>query len=150
MKVGELCIREVVMAEREETVREAAARLRDMHVGCLVVSEERADGRYPIGIVTDRDLVIAVAAAEVGHARALRVDDVMTRDLIVARTDEDVHDAVSRMREHGVRRLPIIDRQGRLEGILAFDDLVEWMAEQLGDLAKLIAREQRQERARGG
>lgn len=146
MKVGELENREVVFATPDEDLVTAARRMREMHVGSLVVVEEQPDGRYPVGIVTDRDLIVAVVAHDLGHARALAVSDVMSAPPTTAREEDDVSDAVRTMRRRGVRRLPVVDRDGRLSGILAFDDLVEWVAEQLGDLVRLIAREQRRER----
>lgn len=144
MKVGELCTRTVVVARPHEPVIIGGRRMRDLHVGCLVVVDDRQDGLHPVGIVTDRDLLSALVGEHAdGEQRAL--EDVMTRDLLVARETDDVNDALERMRARGVRRLPVVDRRGVLQGILAFDDLVEWMGEQLADLAKLVSNEQRRE-----
>lgn len=76
MNVGELCTREVIIAQRDTSVVEAAQRMRTYHVGNLVVVEDETNGRRPIGIVTDRDIVIAVVAAGV-NPEALKVGDIM-------------------------------------------------------------------------
>lgn len=149
MKTGELCIREVVIATPEEDVGDAARRMITLHVGSLVVTEEVDGGRRPVGMVTDRDLVAAMVANEVGHARSLTVSDVMSKELVTATDDEDVFDSLQRMRAHGVRRLPVVDPRGLLVGILTFDDLVEWLGEQLSELTRLVQSEQRHERSRG-
>jgi CBS-domain-containing membrane protein len=148
MRSGELCTREVVTAREHEPLRDVARRMTDLHVGCLVVVEPVDDGRVrPIGIVTDRDLVRVVALGEVGHARELQTGDVMSRELLVGREDEPAFEALDRMRTRGVRRLPIVDAQQCLLGLLTMDDLLEWISGGLTDLVRLVAREQHNERA---
>lgn len=144
MTVGELCTRTVAIAEGDEHLLEAGRRMRDRHVGCLVVVEEADDGRHPIGMVTDRDLLLALVGGE--PAEGLRLADIMSWDLLTAHERDDVGQALERMRSRGVRRLVVIDDAGTLQGVLAYDDLVEWVAEQLTELAKLVATEQRHER----
>lgn len=146
MTVGELCTRKVVIAGGDERLLEAGRRMRDRHVGCLVIVEEAEDGRHPIGIVTDRDVLSALVGVDPRRVAELRIADIMSWDLLTAREGDDVSGALERMRSRGVRRLVVIDDKGVLQGILAYDDLVEWVAEQLGELAKLVATEQRHER----
>lgn len=147
MLVGELCNRTVVIAHAGEGVLDAARRMRDLHVGTLVVVDETERGRVPVGIVTDRDLLFAIASADRERALALRLGELASWDLITATEREHVSEALERMRAHGVRRLPVVDAHGALVGILAYDDLVEWIGEQIGDLARLVAREEKRERA---
>jgi CBS domain-containing protein len=146
MTVGSVCNREVVFVTRATAVPEAARLMREYHVGDLVVIEERNGRRLPVGIVTDRDLVIEVLAAGVEPDRVC-VGDVMSGELVQAGEDDDLLDTIRRMREHGVRRLPVVDAGGALTGILSVDDLIDLLAEQVTDLAGLIGREQRRERA---
>jgi CBS domain-containing protein len=146
MKVGELCTRAVAIAHAGEHLLVAARRMRGLHVGCLVVVEDAGEGRRPVGIVTDRDLLMAIADSDPTPLEALCLSDVMTSDLITAAEDDDVADALDRMRQRGVRRLPVVDTRGVLLGILAYDDLVEWIGEQIGALARLVDKEQRRER----
>lgn len=146
MKLGELCNRSVVIADREESVRDAARRMRDHHMGCLVVVERSGDIVRPIAMVTDRDLVVSVLADEREHLRELSLKDVMSRPLLAAREDEELYDVVQRMRARGVRRVPVTDAEGRLQGIFTLDDILELVSEQLEGLVGIVQREQRRER----
>lgn len=145
--IGELCGRTVWMAFPGESVLDAARRMRDQHVGCLVVVEEREGERIPIGMLTDRDIAVRVVAAGEDSAMTY-VADAMSRDLVRAREAEPLEDVVSRMRAFGVRRVPVVDRHDALQGIVSFDDLLEHLGGQLGELARLFAREQERESAR--
>ena len=146
MTVGEFCNRQVVIARRDESLAEAARRIRDFHVGTLIVVDEQAGRRIPVGILTDRDLVVSVLAGDGRDVDALNVGDVMTRELVMAQEDENLLEALKKMRSFGVRRLPVVNHSGGLEGILTFDDLVDLVAEELSDLSHLVSREQKRER----
>jgi CBS domain-containing protein len=148
MDASELCMRTVVIAHAEERVLDAARRMMDLHVGSLVLVEEVDGGRRPTGIVTDRDLLFAVVRAEPQLLEELRLDRYVRRDLVTARESDSVSAVLDRMRERGVRRVPVVDDGGMLIGILAYDDLVDWVAEQVGSLSTLASREQKNERAR--
>lgn len=137
MTAGELCIRRVITADRDETVVDAARRLAEENVGDLVVVE---DGDRPIGIVTDRDLVASALACGTPESLALRVGEVMS-DLVTAYDDEPVETVLAVLRTRKIRRLPIIDRSGALQGILTLDDMVGWIREQLDDAAAVIERQ---------
>jgi len=142
MTVGELCSKAVVTADPDETIPVAARRMRDRHVGALVVS----DGTNPIGVLTDRDIVVSAVAQSPDRLDVLLVRDVMTRDLVTARANEPIEEALRRMRARGVRRLPVVAGDGRIEGLIALDDILDFMADELTQLAGLVAREQKVER----
>ena len=144
MPVGEICNRDVVVAERTLSAREAAQLMRSRHVGDLVVVEE-ADGRtHPVGIVTDRDIVVEVVAAGV-NPDALTVADLIGPELITVSESEGVYEAFFYMRSKGVRRMPVVDREGGLVGIVTLDDLLSLLAEEMSELAKLVSRERQRE-----
>ena len=148
MNAGELCNREVVFAYRDTRLAEAARMMREHHVGSLVVVVDRLSERVPVGILTDRDIVVAVVAKEL-DPRTLAVGDVMTRELLTIREQDDISDALRLMRDKGVRRVPVVTHSGALAGILTIDDLLELAAEELGDFARTIDRERvRETRAR--
>lgn len=147
MTIGESCNRHVVIARRDESLAEAARRMRDLHVGALVVADEQDGRRIPVGVLTDRDLVVSVLAGGRGDPEALTVGAVMTAQPVTAREGEDLLDALKKMRSFGVRRLPIVNEGGGLEGIVTFDDVVSVLAEELSDLSDLMVREQKRERA---
>lgn len=142
MNIGELCNREVVLAYPDESLIDAARRMREHHVGTLVVvSGEAAAQRRPVGIITDRDIVVQVLAKDPDDLSRLDVGDVMSFKLVTAKESESPDEVMTRMRRNGVRRVPVIDAEGALIGILALDDLLEFMAERLEELAKLVSRE---------
>ena len=145
MPVGEVCNREVVIMDRGESILDAARLMRDQHVGDVVVVEDGEGGPVPVGVLSDRDIVVEVLAKEVALG-AVTVGDVMSTRLLVAREADGVLDTIKGMRTHGVRRAPVVDGAGVLVGILALDDLVELIAEQLTDLVGLLATEFRHER----
>lgn len=147
MKTGAVCNREVVFVERNASIVEAAQRMRAHHVGDLVVVEEINGRRSPVGIVTDRDLVVEVLAEGVKLDEVV-VGDVMSHELATANEDDDLFDTVKRMRAKGIRRLPVVDRTGALAGIVTVDDLLDLLAEQVSDLARIVQREQTRERER--
>jgi CBS domain-containing protein len=144
MRVGEVCNRDVVIMDRNKPISEAARLMRHHHVGDVVVVEERSGQRYPVGILTDRDLVVEVLANEVAP-ESLLVGDVMSFDLITTREEESLLEAIKRMRDKGIRRMPVIAANNTLIGIITMDDLLDLIAEQLADLVVLIGREQRRE-----
>jgi CBS domain-containing protein len=128
---------------------EAARLMRNHHVGSIVVVQETDAGRVPIGMLTDRDIVIGVVAAEV-DARTLSVGEVMSTDLVCVREQDSVFDALRAMRGRGIRRVPVTDAGGALAGILAVDDVLEIISEQLRDIVRAIGSERTHEtRTRG-
>lgn len=144
MTVGETCVRAVVTALRSETIPEAARRMRDRHVGALVVVGE--DDRRPVGVLTDRDIVVSAVAQSPEKLTSLLVGDVMSTDLVTALPAESVTEALKRMRAHGIRRLPVVDATGQLHGLLAADDIVEVVSSELATMASIVTREQAHER----
>lgn len=144
MPIGELCIRQVVVTARKTSVLEAAKLMRQHHVGDVVVTDDISGRCVPVGIVTDRDIVLEVLAQEL-DATSLTAGDIMTGDLITVRENDGVLQTIQLMRAKGARRAPVVDSQGVLVGIVSVDDFVELLAEELSQLAKLIAKEQKLE-----
>ena len=130
---------------KDSLVQDAARLMRAHHVGDLVVAEERDGRRIPIGILTDRDIVIEVIAEGVDLS-SVAIGDVMSFKLLTAREEDDTFDTIKAMQTKGVRRLPVVDKQGRLVGIVTIDDLIDLLAETLMDVAQLIAYERRREK----
>lgn len=149
MGLSEICNRSVVVTAGKTSVQEASRLMREHHVGSLVVVEDTSRGRRPVGIVTDRDVVIEVVAAGVDPA-TVTVGEIMGPELVTAREADEPWDTIRVMRERGVRRIPVVGDDGLLVGIVTVDDLLEILAEQLDGLAKVISAEQRREaRSRG-
>ncbi len=144
MPVGEICTREVTVIRRDETVMEAAKLMRQHHVGSILVVEDRNGVQIPVGIVTDRDLVVEVMAPELDH-RVITVGDIMTQELFTVKDSVDTFEAIQYMRSKTVRRLPVVDEAGGLVGILTLDDVLELLAEEMLDLSKLVGYERKKE-----
>ena len=141
MNAGEICNREVVITRRDMRLGEAAKLMADYHVGSLVVVVDRERERVPIGIITDRDLTLAVLAKGV-DPRTLEVGEVMSGELVTVREEDSVTEVLRIMRERGVRRVPVLATDGALVGIVTIDDVLDIVAEQLRDVVRAIAREQ--------
>lgn len=136
MRIDRLYTRNVVGTTRNATIAEAAAAMRKFHVGTLLVMDDE-NGDQPAGIVTDRDIVMQ-AVADGLAPNQVYVGEVMTP--IVASVDEgaDVHEALERMREAGVRRLLVTQANGAIAGILSADDIVDGLAADLTSLARAV------------
>jgi len=141
MNIGEICNREVVFAHRDTRLVEAARLMREHHVGSLVIVVDRLSERVPVGILTDRDIVVAVVAKEL-DARGLTVGDVINAGgVLVVREQDSLPDALRLMREKGVRRVPVVTKSGALAGIVAIDDVLELVADELHDLVRTVGQE---------
>lgn len=146
MPVSEICNREVVIVKPADSALDAARLMRQHHVGDVVVVEERGGQRIPVGVVTDRDLVVELLAPEL-DAKAITVGDFMTPELATVKENTGVFESIAYMRNKGVRRLPVVNESGGLVGILTLDDLLDLLAEELQVVAKLIKHEQKKEMA---
>lgn len=144
MPVGEICNREVIVVQPNSTVLEAARLMRQRHVGDVLVVTERGGMRVPVGIVTDRDLVVETLAPNL-DPETITVGDIMVAELVTVKEDTGVYEAIEYMRARGVRRLPVVNGSDRLVGIITLDDLLELLAEELLALAKLVKHEQKKE-----
>jgi predicted transcriptional regulator len=138
LTAGDLCTRETVCVPRTTSLIDAARLMRERHVGSLVIADEQPEGRVPAGVITDRDLVTAVLAPDV-DVHALRVEDVMSTELVAVQEQTSVLDALAAMRAKGVRRLVVVDMRGLLQGVLALDDVIEVFAEQMQAVARALA-----------
>ena len=144
MPISEICNREVIIVQRDSTILEAAKLMRQHHVGDVVVVKDRGGVRVPVGVVTDRDLVVEIMAPELNQM-VITVGDIMAPDLVTVKDNTGVFEAIQYMRAKGVRRLPVVNDGGGLVGILTLDDLLELLAEELLALAKLVRHEQKKE-----
>jgi CBS domain-containing protein len=146
MTVGDICKRDVVIAPKTELVVDAAKRMRTSHVGALVVIDNRQGQHVPIGIVTDRDIVICAVAGDPDHINYLSVGEVMSPDLVTAEEEDSIEAALKKMHQYGIRRLPVVDWNGLLVGILTLDDVLRYLTSQQSELVQLVAAEQQHER----
>jgi CBS domain-containing protein len=135
-----LCTREVASCGPQTSIVEAAERMRALHAGDLVVVREEGGVRIPVGMLTDRDIVLAVVSPGAA-AQTLYAGDVMSAPTVVAHGADDIWLLAKRMRLHGVRRLPVVGDDGGLMGIVTLDDLLHAAANLLDELRLIAARQ---------
>lgn len=136
MTVRDLAREEVVTAPPEATVRELAGKMKEETVGCVVVVE---DGK-PVGIVTDRDIVVRTLARE-KEPSDFDARDLMTEDLVTVEEKAGLYDLLRGMSEEAVRRIPFVDSLGDLVGIITLDDVIVLLAGELEELSAVIESE---------
>ncbi|MDE3195598.1 MAG: CBS domain-containing protein [Acidobacteriota bacterium] len=144
MTLGEICTRRAIIAPRETLVGDIARLMRERHTGDVVITETHEGRRVPVGIVTDRDLVMEVLAQNCSPAE-LSAADIMDGTLVSGKESDGIFETIQLMRSARVRRLPVVDATGALVGVVSLDDLLELLAEELGDLVTLIRQERRKE-----
>lgn len=146
MLTGEYCNRDVVMVARNDSIVKAAKLMREYHVGNVIVIDINNNNHIPVGILTDRDIIVGILAKEIPIDDVV-VDDVASHRLITASESDDLMMTIKRMRTHGIRRTPVVNDSGNLIGILSIDNILDVITEQLMDIDQLISIEQRREKA---
>jgi len=144
--LGELGTPIVVTAPPETTAARAAQMMRTHHVGSLVIVASGAASSRPLGIVTDRDLVLAVMAEGL-DAALFTVGDIMSTQPVCADEQSSLLDAVALMREHSLRRLPVLDAAGRVVGVLTLEDVLDALAREFVDLTLALRAARDRERS---
>ncbi|CAM3026111.1 CBS domain protein [Legionella steigerwaltii] len=144
MRVGEYCNRDVVVINGNESVKNAAKLMRSYHVGDLVLVEEHKNQKVPIGIVTDRDLVVEVMAAGV-KPESLLVRDILTEPFSSVFENDSLFDALEIMHSRKIRRLPVINEDKTLIGIITLDDLIEILTETMTHIVDVVKLQQKKE-----
>jgi CBS domain-containing protein len=144
MTIREICNRSVVCGTRDMSAVDAAKLMRQHHIGNVVVVDRLHGDRRPIGVVTDRDIVVEVVAAGLDPA-TLKLGDMLLGRLVTAEESTSYAETIRLMALHGVRRLPVVDSTGVLVGIVSVDDLLPQLASPLAAIADLAGRSRRYE-----
>jgi CBS domain-containing protein len=144
MRVSEYCNREVVVLEQDESVTEAARIMREYHVGDVVVVRTQQGRNFPVGILTDRDIALEIVAKS-ADPQNVSARDAMSYELVTVNEDDDLMHAIEIMRDKGIRRLPVIDLDEALVGILTIDDVLDLLSEVFVDIVHLFDRQRRRE-----
>ncbi len=148
MKVGRICERRAVTISAEEALPTAARMMREQHIGYLVVVGPESSGELPrpIGVLTDRDIVVTVVAKE-ADPRELTAGDIMNVEPVTVGESDSIESALQLMRRVGVRRVPVVGRAGELAGVLSLDDVIDALAAEIANVAGAIRNERRVEGA---
>lgn len=134
MTIGSLMTKKVVALKPQDTVATAARLMREKRVGCILILDKE---KRPRGILTDRDIVVSVVAAGL-DPKATRLEKVMTSRVITASEDEILLKVARRMAEVSIRRLPIVDEEGRVKGLVSVDDLLVLLIAELSNVCAAI------------
>ena len=144
MHVGEFCNREVVVIEEESSITEAAQIMREYHVGDVVIVKSKYGKQTPVGILTDRDIALEIVAKGT-DPESVSVGDAMSFDLVTVTEDDDLMHAIEIMRDKGIRRVPVVDVDEALVGIMTVDDVLDLLSEVFVDIVHLVDRQRRRE-----
>ena len=144
MHAGEICNREVVVIDTGSSIVEAAQVMREYHVGDVVVVSEKYGKQSPIGILTDRDIALEIVARGT-DPETVSVGDAMSFELVTVDENDNLMHVIEIMRDRGVRRVPVVDADQVLIGILSVDDVLDLLSEIFVDIVHLVDRQRRHE-----
>lgn len=144
MPINECCNTEVVCCDGDASLSDVAALMRKHHVGDVIVVQQTDAQRVPIGIVTDRDIVLETIALQV-EAHAFTAGDLMSTPVVTVREDEGLIETLRLMRDHKVRRVPVVTAAGTLVGIVTADDIINLLAMELSMMTSAIVEQPERE-----
>ena len=136
MTLADCCVKSVVTVSPKTTVDEVARLMKERNVGSVIVTYNR----MPVGIITDRDLILRVMA-EGKEPDQVKAEDVMTKDLAIVKGDTGIFEAIEFITQKGVRRIPIVKPDGTLIGIITLDDVIRMIGREMSRVADVIERE---------
>ena len=136
MSLGNLCRREIICVDPRTTVKEAAKLMEEKNIGSTIVVQERT----PIGILTDRDILLRVMNRGLDPEKT-SVDEVMTKQIVILKEDMGLFEALQKVKGKGIRRFPIVDSNGNLQGIMTLDDIFYLLGKEMSDVASIIENE---------
>jgi len=136
MAIYECCQENVVTAVPDASIMDIIGLMEDRNVGSVVITEKKK----PVGIVTDRDIILRVIANEKDPSK-IKVKDVMTKNPMVLTGDIGLFDALKQMEGKKFRRLPVVDTKGQLKGIITVDDLLRLFISELSSVASILERQ---------
>ncbi|MGD0492796.1 MAG: CBS domain-containing protein [Steroidobacteraceae bacterium] len=141
MLIKEICMGNVVVCDPQTSALQAASLMRHRHVGDVVVVDNPVSEGVPLGVVTDRDLVVEVLGNGLDPAKT-NVGSLMRTPVVIARESEDTATVIERMRTHGVRRVPVIAGEGEIIGIVTLNDLLKAVIADAGALLEVMTKGQ--------
>ncbi|NDG86017.1 MAG: CBS domain-containing protein [Proteobacteria bacterium] len=147
MILEKIANKKVITVPSNATMLEAAKAMRDYHVGSVIVVEEKSGRKIPLGIVTDRDIVVSTSAFGI-PPNSIEVKDVMSGALVSARKNDSLNHVLNLMKEHGVKRIPITDSEGALFGIVTTHELMNVLSDELSEVVRVTERQHQVESER--
>lgn len=143
MSIKAICKTNVASIERGATLSAVSQLMQQRHVGSIVVTETLDGKKIPCGIITDRDIALVLGSSS--KPQEVRVENIMQSQPITAKYSDGIFEVVLKMRENGIKRLPVLSKDGSLFGIVCADDLLSVMAKEINNLARITESQVRRE-----
>lgn len=140
----EFARKDIVCVEATDTLSEALDLMADNHIGDVIVVDSREGDRKPIGILTDRDIALSLLSSKEEDVCSLPVSHCMSRNVVTARVDEDVFSVIDTLKSNGVGRIPLVDQNGNLIGIVTAKNLLQKLVQGVNDLLFVTDDQQKQ------
>lgn len=143
MKSGDICTRSTVIIQDDRQVKDAAKLMKQYNIGSLVVVRSQKDNRMPIipiGIITDRDIVIK--AMMDGNLHELEIKEIMSAPVITVQEHISIFDTLAKMRYNGIRRVPVVNEKGHLAGIITLDDIMDFLLTEISEISQIFKKEE--------
>ncbi|MBT3979826.1 MAG: CBS domain-containing protein [Bacteriovoracaceae bacterium] len=138
MPLENIIRRDVISISVNGTMKEAANLMHQNHVGMIVVlGKSHGIRKIPVGILTDRDIVKSIAQSDNFNPNCL-VADIMNPNIFMCGPDDGIYDTIRKMNKNGIRRIPVVNKKENLVGIVASDDLIKLLSEELSELSQII------------
>lgn len=144
MAIKKVCKTNVITIEKDATLKEAVRLMSLKHVGSIVVTESRGKNKFPVGVITDRDIALALDTSDT--PLVMKVEVVMQSHPITINTEDGIYDTIIKMQAHGVKRMPVLNNDGTLYGLVSADDLLSLMGEEINSLSKITHNQMMNER----
>jgi CBS domain-containing protein len=141
MLVNDLCTRKTIVIRNDKSAQDAAKLMKQYNVGCLVVVKSLDDHNLPIGIITDRDIVIKAMLSE-KDIQTITVSEIMSTPALTVAESTSVIDALMKMRYNSIRRVPVVNSKGQLAGILSLDDILDSISKELNEITQIFRKEE--------
>lgn len=145
MPIADLCSNKLISIDRKATLQQAAQMMKDHHVGGIVVVEANGQGK-PVGILTDRDIVLNVVAENLPINTP--VQEVMSKNIVKVAKWDGIAEVVEQMESSGVRRMIVVDESGHACGLVSADDILQLVSQELSGLGSLISKQVENEEIR--
>lgn len=137
MSLSHLMTKEITSLPETATALDAAKYMTDMNVGSVIITDEK---EKPVGIITDRDISTKVVATE-KDPKTVKLKDIMCSPVVTINIGKDIIDATRLMGEYWVRRLPVVNDEGKVVGVLSMDDVLIFLSQEIQNIANALKRE---------
>ena len=145
MFVGKYCDKKISTLTQDSSILDAAQVMRKNHVGEVIIVEKKMGNVIPVGLITDRDLVVEILAMEI-DIETINLGCIMCIELVTVNYDSSLNKALEIMQHHGIRRAPVVGNNGELIGIINIEAVIKVLSQDMAKILKLFNNERRIEK----